>query len=57
MVAKFLVIPVFIIKCDKKILDALFRPFRKKLLQSLTNRGNFADNRSDNIFRIFVVLK
>ena len=36
MVAKFLVIPVFIIKCDKKILDALFRPFTKKLLQSLT---------------------
>ena len=57
MVAKFLVVPVFIIKCDKKILDALFRPFRKKLLQSLTNRGNFADNPSDNIFRIFVVLK
>ena len=57
MVAKFLVIPVFIIKCDKKILDVLFRPFREKLLQNLTNRGNFADTRSDNIFRIFVVLK
>ena len=55
MVAKFLLIPVFIIKCDKKILDALLRPFKEKLLQSLTNRGNFADNRSDNVFRIFVL--
>lgn len=57
MVSKFFVVPVFIIiKYGKKILDTLFRSFRKKLLQSVTNRENFADNRSDNIFRIIDIL-
>ena len=57
MVSKFFVVPVFIIiKYGKKILDTLFRSFLKKLLQSVTNRENFADNRSDNIFRIIDTL-
>ena len=56
IMSKSFVIPVFIVKCDKKTLHALFGSFTKTLLQIVANKENFADNHSHNILIILDIL-